>query len=65
MKKNFQCNGMKESCPIYRKGGRLKCNIYRQITLVNIAYKIFAVLLNKSLSDIVETNWKRVKWDFA
>jgi len=52
-------------CPIYRKGGRLKCNICRPITLLNIVYKIFAVLLNKRLSDIVGKNWKSVKWDFA
>jgi hypothetical protein len=51
-------------CPIYRKGGRLKCNMYRQITLLNIAFKIFAMLLNKRLSDSWK-NWKSVKWDFA
>jgi hypothetical protein len=43
-------------CPIYGKGGRLKCNICRPITLLSIVYKIFSVLLNKRLSDIVGKN---------
>jgi len=41
-------------CPMYKKGERLKCNNQRPITLLNIAYKISAILLNKRLSDIVE-----------
>ena len=34
-------------CPVYKKGDILKYNNYRPIKLLNIAFKIFAILLNK------------------
>ena len=41
-------------CPIYRKVDRMQCKNYRPITLLNVAYKIFATTLCKKLTEIME-----------
>jgi sorting nexin-29 len=42
------------TCPVYKKVNRLHCNNYRPITLLNTAYKIFAILLNKRLMENIQ-----------
>jgi hypothetical protein len=41
-------------CPILKKGDRTLCNNYRGITLLNVTYKVCAILLYNRLLEIVE-----------
>lgn len=41
-------------CPIFKKGDRLQCSNYRGITLLSVAYKIFATLAQRRLNEYAE-----------
>jgi sorting nexin-29 len=49
---------------IYKKEERIICCNYRPITLLNVAYKIFTILLNNRLSKIVESKLSDVESGF-
>ena len=51
-------------CPIYKKGDGFNCNNYRPITLLHIAYKIFAILLNKRLMEKIENKLENNQMGF-
>jgi len=51
-------------CPVFKKGDRLDCKNYRPITLLNVAYKILAIILNQRLADIVEPTLGDYQSDF-
>jgi sorting nexin-29 len=59
---NYLGNGFKElSAQYIKKGERTTWCIYRPITLLNIAYKIFTIILNNRLSKIVESKLSDVR----
>ena len=41
-------------CAIYKKGDRRLCNNYRPITLLNVVYKIFEILLHNRICIMIE-----------
>ena len=51
-------------CPLYKKGDRMICRNYRPITLLNVAYKIFTILLNNKLSNIVQSKLEDCQMGF-
>ena len=51
-------------CPIYKKGERTICSNCRPIMLLNIVYKIFTIILNNRLSEIVESKLSDVQSGF-
>ena len=41
-------------CPIYKMGDRMLCSNYTPITLLNVVYTIFTIVIHNKLSKIVE-----------
>jgi len=51
-------------CPIHKKGDRAIYSNYRPITLLNMAYKIFTIILNNRLSKIVDSKLSEAQAGF-
>jgi hypothetical protein len=51
-------------CHMYKKGERMICSNYRPITLLNVAYKTFTILINSRLSSIVESKLEDCQMGF-
>jgi len=51
-------------CPIYKKGDRMICSNYRPITLLNVLYKIFSILINNKVTKIVESKLEDCQMGF-
>ena len=51
-------------CPIYKKGDRMICSNYRPITLLNVVYKIFSILIDNRLTKIVESKLEDCQMGF-
>jgi hypothetical protein len=51
-------------CPICKKGDRIICSNYRPITFLNVAYKIFTILINNRLSSIVQSKLEDCQMGF-
>jgi hypothetical protein len=51
-------------CPVNKKGHRMLCINYRPITLLNVVYKIFTILIHNKLSKIMEDKLEDCKMGF-
>ena len=51
-------------CPIYKKGDRMLCSNYRPITLLNVVYQIFTILINNKLSKTMEDKLEECRMGF-
>jgi hypothetical protein len=51
-------------CPIYKKEDWRQCKNYQPITLLNVAYKIFATILFNRISEIMEDKLREYQMGF-
>jgi len=51
-------------CLIYKKGDRMIRSNYRPVTLRNVVYKIFSILINNRLSKMVDSKLEDCQMGF-